>query len=119
MRTFETHGDFEEYWNGTAAPTKPIGIRKEDNAFLVYFTATWSGACKRLNVDVIEAAAKSIGVPMWKVEQTSNDLTASFCDVISLPTFALIKDKKIWSRLSVSDTDTVVSWIKTNDFKNN
>jgi hypothetical protein len=117
MRTFETHTDFEEYWNGTAAPTKPIGVRKEDSAFLVYFTASWSGACRRLDIDEIEAAAKSVGLPIWKVEQTTNDLTAGFCDVISLPTFGLIKDKSIGSRLSCYDTESVVSWIKTHELK--
>jgi len=117
MRSFETHSDFEEYWNGTAAPTKPIGVRKEDGAFFVYFTATWCGPCRRLNLDEIELAAKSVGLPLWKVEQTNNDLTAGFCDVISLPTFVLIKDKKVASRISSFDSETFINWIKSHEIK--
>jgi thiol-disulfide isomerase/thioredoxin len=117
MRTFETQADFEPYWNGTNVPTKPIGIRKEDSAFIVYFTATWCGACKRLDLDMIESIAKNVGIPIWKVEQTVNDFTAGFCDVSSLPTFLLIKPKKIVSKIAISNTENVVAWIKSFDLK--
>jgi len=117
MRTFDTHNDFEMYWNGTAAPTKPVGVRKEDSAFIVYFTASWCGACKRLSLEHIEVAAKAVGLPVWKVEQTVNDISAGFCDINSLPTFLVVKPKTIVSKLVSSNTETVVSWIHGFDLK--
>ena len=111
MRTFDTQPDFEEYWLGNAAPAKPAGFRALDKAFFVYFTATWCGACKRLDLDKVEAAAKVAGVPLWKVEQTVNDYTAGYCDVRSLPTFVFFKPNQIVSRISSSNTQDVVDWI--------
>ena len=59
MRTFDTQLDFEQYWFDTAQPIKPAGCRPEDKAFFVYFTASWCGPCRRLDLDAIEAAAKA------------------------------------------------------------
>jgi thiol-disulfide isomerase/thioredoxin len=114
MRTFDSHLDFENYWFGKSEPVKPAGIRASDSAFLVYFSASWCGPCKRLNMDLIEAAAKVHGVPLWKVEQTVNDYTAGFCDVRSLPSFILFTPKKIVSKVSSSATEDVVNWINAN-----
>jgi thiol-disulfide isomerase/thioredoxin len=119
MRTFETHDDFESYWNGNAVPTKPIGVRKDDNAFLVYFTASWCGPCKRLDLDEIEYAAKAVGLPLWKVEQTNNSVSAGFCDVTSLPTFIMFKPKNIVSRFTNANTEKIVAWIREFELKKN
>jgi len=112
MRTFDTQLEFEEYWNGRAEVVKPAGFRLSDKGFFIYFTATWCGACKRLDLDAVEAAAKSVGVPLWKVEQTINDYTAGYCDVRSLPTFIFVKPLSIVSRVSSSATGDVVNWMK-------
>jgi hypothetical protein len=113
MRTFDTQMDFEQYWFDKAEPIKPAGSRAEDKAFFVYFTASWCGPCRRLDLDAIEAAAKAVGIPIWKVEQTVNDYTAGYCDVRSLPTFILAKPKEIVSRISSSATTDVVQWINS------
>ena len=112
MRTFDTQLEFEEFWFGRVETTKPASVRASDKGFFVYFTATWCGACKRLDLDAVEAAAKAVGVPLWKVEQTVNDYTAGFCDVRSLPTFLFIKPKTVVGRLSNSRTEDVVAWMK-------
>ena len=112
MRTFDTQADFENYWFGRAEVTKPAGFRATDKAFFVYFTATWCGACKRLDLDAVEAAAKASGIPLWKVEQTVNDYTAGFCNVRSLPTFIHCVPKQVVSTVSSSRTLDVVEWIK-------
>jgi thiol-disulfide isomerase/thioredoxin len=112
MRNFVTQQEFEEYWFGRAGLEKPAGYRASDKAFFVYFTATWCGPCKRLDLDKIEAAAKAVGIPLWKCEQTENDYTAGYCDVRSLPTFLLLQPKTIVGRLSSSSTDTIVDWMK-------
>ena len=111
MRTFDTQAEFENYWFGKAEVTKPIGFRATDKAFFVYFTATWCGACKRLDLDAVEAAAKAAGIPIWKVEQTANDYTAGFCKIRSLPTFIYCIPNKIVDRISSSNTGDVVAWM--------
>ena len=111
MRTFDTQLDFEQYWFDKAEVVKPAGCRAEDKAFFVYFTASWCGPCRRLDLDAIEAAAKASGIPIWKVEQTVNDYTAGYCDVLSLPTFILVKPKDIVSRVSSSATADIVTWM--------
>jgi thiol-disulfide isomerase/thioredoxin len=111
MRSFDTQEEFETYWFGKAPATKPAGFRATDQAFLVWFSATWCGPCKRLDMEKVEAAAKEAGLPLWKVEQTVNSYTAGYCDIRSLPTFALMIPKKIVGTLCSSDTDAVVSWI--------
>ena len=112
MRNFVTQLEFEEYWFGRADVVKPAGVRLADKAFFVYFTASWCGPCKRLDLDKIEAAAKFAGIQLWKVEQTENDYTAGYCDVRSLPTFLMITPKTIVSRLSTSRTEEIVEWMK-------
>ena len=111
MRTFDTQLEFEEYWFGKAEAIKPAGFRASDKAFYVYFSASWCGPCRRLDMDAIEAAAKTSGIPLWKVEQTVNEYTAGFCNVNSLPTFVLFKPKEIVSKISSSATQDVVSWM--------
>ena len=111
MRTFDTQLDFEEYFFGKSEPVKPAGFRVSDKAFIVYFSASWCGPCKRLDIDSIEAAAKLQGLPLWKVEQTVNEYTAGFCDVRSLPTFMLFTPKILVSRISSSVTENIVEWI--------
>jgi thiol-disulfide isomerase/thioredoxin len=111
MRTFDTQLEFEEFWFGRAEVTKPASVRASDKGFFVYFTATWCGACKRLDLDAVEAAAKAAGVPMWKVEQTVNDYTAGYCDVRSLPTFLFINPRTIVGRMSSSRTEDVTEWM--------
>jgi thiol-disulfide isomerase/thioredoxin len=113
MRTFDTQLEFENYWFGKAEPVKPIGFRGSDKGFVVYFSATWCGPCKRLNIDLIESTSKQNGVPIWKVEQTVNDYTAGFCDVNSLPTFIFFNPRKIVSKISSSNTDNVVAWMNS------
>jgi len=113
MRSFDTQADFELYWYGKAEVSKPAGFRASDKAFIVYFTASWCGPCKRLDIDSIENFAKQSGVPIWKVEQTVNDYTAGYCDVRSLPTFALMRPRLIVSKVSSSNTSDVLAWMST------
>jgi len=113
MRSFDTQAEFELYWYGKAEVSKPAGFRASDKAFIVYFTASWCGPCKRLDIDSIENFAKQSGVPIWKVEQTVNDYTAGYCDVRSLPTFALMRPRLIVSKVSSSNTSDVLAWMST------
>ena len=76
---------------------------------IVYFTARWCGACKRLDL------AKLVGayplVAWYKCDIDDNDYTPGFCGIRSIPTFMIIKEKKILGTLANSDTEKVLQWV--------
>lgn len=76
---------------------------------IVYFTARWCGACKRLDL------AKLVGAfPLaawYKCDMDDNEYTAGFCGIRSIPSFMVIKDKKILGTFSNSETEKVLTWV--------
>jgi hypothetical protein len=48
----------------------------------------------------------------FKCDIDKNDYTAGFCEIRQIPTFLMIKDKKIIGRISNSDTTIVSKWAK-------
>lgn len=86
----------------TEAPIPPFVI--------LYFTAKWCTACKRLNLQEIQ---DSVSTAKWlKCDIDSNDYTAGYCGIRSIPSFLIIKDKKVVSQLTDSRTEKVVEWLK-------
>ena len=77
---------------------------------IIYFTAKWCGACKRL--DLTKLVGTYPLVAWWKCDIDANDYTPGFCGIRSIPTFMIIKDKKIVGSLANSDTEKVLSWIQ-------
>ena len=77
---------------------------------VVYFTASWCGACRRLDLDAIEAAVPTAN---WlKCDVDSNNYTAGYCGVRSIPAFLVVVNKKIVDMLGSSDTQKVIVWLK-------
>jgi thioredoxin-like negative regulator of GroEL len=77
---------------------------------VVYFTAKWCGACKRLDLNKIISTAPNA---FWlKCDIDENDYTAGFCGIRSIPTFLVIKDKSVIGTLGSSNTESVVEWLK-------
>lgn len=87
-------------------PEKPIST-----LFVVYFTANWCGACKRLNLDQIRASVQNPKVKFYKCDVDENEYTGGFCGVKSLPTFVVFHKGKVMDQLSNSNTATVISWL--------
>lgn len=111
MILLETQAQFEQLWFHTK-PSEPLnGMRKEDCGWIVYFTATWCGGCKRLDLEKIENTANEKGIPLWKCEDTINNYTGGYCGVRKIPTFLFMKPKQIQSSLTSCDTHTVTEWI--------
>jgi|LauGreDrversion4_2_1035121.scaffolds.fasta_scaffold10589_3 thioredoxin-like negative regulator of GroEL len=79
---------------------------------IVYFTAKWCGACRRLNLPMI-VGSTSPDVKWLKCDIDENDYTAGYCGITSIPTFLAIHEKKILGTMKSSDTATVVEWIKS------
>lgn len=77
---------------------------------IVYFTANWCGACKKLNLDRI--MTENSDFTWFKCDIDKNDYTAGFCEIRQIPTFLMIKNKKIIGRISNSDTTIVSKWAK-------
>jgi thioredoxin 1 len=77
---------------------------------VVYFTAKWCGACKRLDLNrIMETAPKAA---WYKCDIDENEYTAGFCGIRSIPTFLIIKNKQIIGQLGDSRTDMVINWLK-------
>lgn len=86
----------------TEAPIPPFVI--------VYFTATWCKACKKLDLNEIQQIVPE--ATWYKCDIDRNDYTAGYCGIRSIPSFLVIQDKKVISQLSDSRTEKVVEWLK-------
>lgn len=104
MKYLETQEEFEQLI-GRIPATDPL-----PTATLIYFTANWCGACRRIKMNDVEEAAAA--VQLLKCDVDMNTYTAGFCNIRSIPTFLAIKDMKIVGELQSSDTGKIVDWIK-------
>ena len=102
MNLLETQADFESLWFGRSATRR----------WIVYFTASWCKACKKLDLDAIAAAAAAKDIDIFKCDETGNDYTAGYCGIRSFPTFVLFEPQCAKSTLQSSDTEKVVQWIQ-------
>jgi thioredoxin-like negative regulator of GroEL len=77
---------------------------------ILYFTATWCKACKRLDLQEI---TNTTPTATWlKCDIDKNDYTAGYCGIRSIPSFLVIRDKKVVGQLGDSRTEKVVEWLK-------
>ena len=79
---------------------------------VIYFTATWCGACRRLNIPELEEAFSQVNWLKCDVDQ--NNYTPGYCGVKSIPTFLIVKDKVIVGPFSSNSNDKVKEWITSN-----
>lgn len=101
MNPLDAQEEFEELW-----------VSQDPNLeWIVYFTATWCGACKALDCDRIAQAAAARNIPVYKCDETINDYTSGFCGVKAFPTFMYFKPKRLISRIVNNNTADVIDWI--------
>ncbi len=91
----------EEIWNSPNTTQK----------YVVYFTADWCKACKRLNLPVIQAAAKQFSV-IYRCDIDQNDYTGSYCGIKTIPTFICFRGRKVIGQISNSETGLVTEWLQ-------
>jgi hypothetical protein len=103
MKLLATQKEYEELIG--RVPTTAVIPDK----VVIYFTASWCGACKRLDTTAIEAAFP--GVEFLKCDVDVNDYTAGYCNVRSIPAFLVVKNRAVTGPLQSSDTGAVVKWI--------
>jgi thioredoxin-like negative regulator of GroEL len=81
------------------------------NFTVIYFTAAWCSACRRLDMGAVEAATP--GVNWLKCDVDQNNYTAGYCGVRSIPSFIIIRDKKVAGTLQSNDNQKVVDWVRS------
>lgn len=79
---------------------------------VIYFTASWCGACKKLDLDAIEASLPA--AIFLKCDVDANTYSAGYCGVRSLPSFFIVKGKKPIGPFGNSNTEKVVDWLRQN-----
>jgi thioredoxin 1 len=78
---------------------------------VIYFTATWCGACRRLNMPALEAALPEVNWLKCDVDQ--NNYTGGYCGVRSIPSFIIVKNKKVSEIFQSTSNDAVEKWIRS------
>lgn len=96
----ETQAQFEELW---------FDKTNEAKHWIVYFTADWCKACKKLDLEKIMTAVG--GHSFYTCNYSVNDYTPGYCGVRTFPTFAFMKPGTIVSKLQSSNTDVVLEWL--------
>jgi thioredoxin 1 len=100
MIPLETQEQFESLLNPA---------NKNPEAVVIYFTASWCGACTKLDHDLIQ---KSIPEVTWyKCDIDQNKYTLGYCGLQKIPSFAIIKNSKFLGKFTSSDTSTVIEMI--------
>ena len=79
---------------------------------VIYFTATWCGACRRLDMPALEAALPEVNWLKCDVDQ--NNYTGGYCGVRSIPSFIIVKNKKVSEIFQSTSNDAVEKWIRAN-----
>jgi len=78
---------------------------------VVYFTASWCGACKRLDFPSLLSSIPN-DIVWYKCDVDVNKYTLGYCGLKSIPSFAIIKNGKFLGKFSSSDTVTVFDTLK-------
>jgi thioredoxin 1 len=100
----------EEFEQLTGLQPLPVGTSLP--AFtVIYFTATWCGACRRLDLPALEAALPDVNWLKCDVDQ--NNYTPGFCGVRSIPSFLIVKNKKVIASLQATTNDKVEEWVRS------
>lgn len=79
---------------------------------VIYFTAAWCGACKRLKMDEIMKTEVPEGTAWFKCDVDANTYTAGYCNINSIPTFMVVAKKQILGQLTSSNTAAVCVWLE-------
>lgn len=100
---FETligRGNYEQY-ETTKFPDRVI----------VYFTASWCGACKRIALDALVKNTPDITWIKCDVDKVPE--TLGYCSMTSIPSFAYVENRKFKGNISTSDNAKIALWIKS------
>jgi hypothetical protein len=76
---------------------------------IVYFTARWCGACKR--VDIPRLMGLRPEAVWYSCDVDDNTYTPGYCGLRTIPAFQAIANGKALPLLSSSNTDVIAAWL--------
>lgn len=79
---------------------------------VIYFTARWCGACKKLNLADILQAPLPTGAAWFKCDVDENNYTAGYCNISTIPSFIAVARKQVLGQISSSNTAAVCAWLE-------
>jgi thiol-disulfide isomerase/thioredoxin len=114
MTDLPSHSYFEQLL-GRGEPTEePL-----PSFVVIYFTATWCGKCKTLDLPVI---ISSVPDAVWyKNDIDKNEQTYAYSVLRSIPSFVVIKNKKYMGKYDIEvakerkekiTQETIITWLK-------
>lgn len=107
MRPLESQEYLEQLLG--RGPARELGAGLLPAATVIYFTANWCSACRRLDLPALEAAFPAVD---WlKCDVDANQYSPGFCGVRSIPTFMLILRGKAVGPFTSSETGKVAGWL--------
>jgi thioredoxin 1 len=104
MIPLQTQEMFEELIKPINSLGKPAA-----KAVIVYFTASWCGACQRLNLEALQK--QNMEVVWYKCDVDVNKYTLGYCGLTKIPSFVFIKDGKFLGKFTSSDNNMVSEMI--------
>ena len=89
-------------------------LNDTDNYLFFYFTATWCGPCKRIASSIVklDEGLTEKKIKFCKVDIDENDEFCEKCNIKSVPTFIIVKDKKIIGTVNGANIKQVGDLIK-------
>jgi len=105
MKYLETQEQFEELIGRSSSndlELPPITI--------IWFSAEWCGPCKRIGISQL---ISEFDVNWLKCDVDMNNYTAGYCGIRSVPTFMVIKNKKILGSKGSSSTLEISEWLRS------
>jgi thioredoxin-like negative regulator of GroEL len=83
--------------------------QKANPLVIVYFTARWCGACKRLDIPTLMGIRADA---IWyKCDVDENPYTPGYCGISTIPAFQAISHGRPLPLFSNSDTIRVAEWL--------
>jgi thioredoxin-like negative regulator of GroEL len=75
---------------------------------VIYFTASWCGACRALDLPALESALPRAN---WlKCDVDVNNYTMGYCNIRAVPSFIIVHKKKIVDTFTSNNTQKVIEW---------